>query len=84
MFLWDKQQTTITTKQETLARRVLGCLVSVDGYESVSLRAEAATRPRWTVSGWVLTEEESRGKGGRIQYESEVLQLGLCESTEDR
>lgn len=32
----------------------------------------------------VVTEEEPRVRSGKIQYESKVLQLGLCERSKDR
>lgn len=70
-----------TTKQETLAHSAGLAEFPFIAVMKVSLRAEAATRPRWTV---LVTEEEPRVKSGTIQYESKVLQLGLSERSKDR
>lgn len=83
VFLWDKRPLLPPNRKLTgrCTRRV-----SVHGYESVTRgrSSHKATLDSVGLGGGSVTEEEPRVKSGKIQCESKVLQLGLCERSEDR
>lgn len=57
--------------------------VSVHGEENVT---QGRSSHKATLDCWarVVTDEEPRVERGQIQYESKVLQLGLCERSKER
>lgn len=77
--------TTITTEQGNVGSQSAGLAGFPFTVMKASLRLEAAAKATLDSAGpGVVTDEEPRVKSGKIQYESKVLQLGLCERSEDR